>query len=273
MAIGAATRLFALLGDPIDHSLSPRMQNAALAAARLDGVYVALRCGAADLPGLMAGIARAGGGGNITVPHKAIAAAAVEEATDAVRRTAACNTFWLERGRIRGDNTDVQAVAGVASRLIGSIAGARVLLIGAGGAGAAALCALLDAGAGQIGVVNRSPTRAEEMIRRLDPGRRKASIASAAAIPPGRYDLVINATSLGLRPGDALPLDLSGIDIRAALDLVYRPGGTEWTRHAAALGISACDGREVLLLQGAAAFARWWPVAAPIDAMRSAIGD
>src|SRR5690606_35352637 len=94
--ISARTRTVVLLGDPVEHSLSPLFQNAGFAAAGLDAVYVALRCTGADLPGLLVGIARAGGAGNVTVPHKAIAARTVERPTEAVLRTNACNTFWLE---------------------------------------------------------------------------------------------------------------------------------------------------------------------------------
>jgi shikimate dehydrogenase len=85
------------------------------------------------------------------------------------------------------------------------------------------------------------------------------------------FDIAVNATSLGLRDGDSLPLDLEAVHAAAALDLVYRPGETAWTRHARAIGIPACDGTEVLVLQGAAAFAHWWGREAPLDAMRAAL--
>jgi len=140
VSLTARTRLFALLGDPVGHSLSPRFQNAALAALDLDGVYVALRAHAAELPGLLRGVALAGGGGNVTLPHKALAAQVVDRTTPAVERTGACNTFWAEDGMVWGDNTDVAGVA-AAVRLVlgGPPAGARALLLGAGGAASAAL--------------------------------------------------------------------------------------------------------------------------------------
>jgi shikimate dehydrogenase len=265
------TRLFALLGDPVAHSLSPRMQNAAFRAAGADGVYVALRCDAATVSGLLTGIARANGGGNVTLPHKAAAAAAVEDRTEAVIRTGACNTFWLEDGRVRGDNTDVRAVAAVARDLVGDVRDAHAVIAGAGGAAAGAVYALLDAGAARVVIVNRSPARAEELARRLDPGGRRVAVSALPALAGTRFDLAVNATSLGLRAGDGLPLDLETIPAAAALDLVYRPGETAWTRHARALGIPARDGTEVLLLQGAAAFERWWGGEAPLDAMRAAL--
>jgi shikimate dehydrogenase len=273
MEISAGTRVFALLGDPVDHSLSPRMQNAAFAAAGVDGVYVALRCDGASLPGLLTGIARANGGGNVTIPHKALAAASVEEPTEAVRRTGACNTFWLEKGRIRGDNTDVHAIASVARELTGGLEGASAVIAGAGGAAAGALYALLDARVERLVLVNRSPARAEELARRLDPGGRRVVVSALAAVHDTPFDLAVNASSLGMRDGDGLPLDLEHIPARAALDLVYRPAGTAWTKHAARLGIPARDGMEILVLQGAGAFARWWGREAPIDVMRGALRD
>ncbi|HUH12356.1 MAG TPA: hypothetical protein VMK65_04570, partial [Longimicrobiales bacterium] len=102
--ITARTRTFALLGSPVSHSLSPRLQNAAFRAGGVDGVYVALACAEADFPGLLRALARAGGGGNITVPHKAAALEVVEAPTAEVERTGACNTFWWEDGVIHGDN-------------------------------------------------------------------------------------------------------------------------------------------------------------------------
>ncbi|MYK68366.1 MAG: hypothetical protein F4020_02005, partial [Gammaproteobacteria bacterium] len=104
----AGTRVFAILGNPVAHSLSPAIQNAALRAAGLDGRYVAIACQPEDVAPVMRTLARAGGGGNVTVPHKRRAAAALDDAAAAVGRTGACNTFWGEGARIRGDNTDVE---------------------------------------------------------------------------------------------------------------------------------------------------------------------
>jgi shikimate dehydrogenase len=275
--ITSSTRLIALLGDPVAHSLSPRFQNAAFRAAGVDGVYLALRTAAPELSGALVALARAGGGGNVTVPHKESAAALVELPTAAVRRTGACNTFWLEEGRIRGDNTDVAGFRAAAQALIGTSAGARVLLLGAGGAARAALLALLDDGADQVHLLNRTPARAETLRAAFDDHPRAGG---RIAVAPGfdtlrteNFDLVINSTSLGLRPDDPLPLPLdAGIRIGAALDLVYAPEETRWVREARARGITAADGLEMLVQQGAAAFERWWGRPAPVSAMRAAVG-
>ena len=263
------TRTFALLGDPVDHSLSPLIQNAAFRAAGIPGVYVTQRCHADDVHSAMRALARAGGGGNVTVPHKRLAAAAVRGSA-AVERTGACNTFWMEQGELVGDNTDVVGFDRAVRELIGDPKGARVLLFGAGGGAAAALLALLEAGASEVVVANRTRERADEMIARVAAGDRRAHVG--AAFGSGfhdRFDLVVNATSLGLRRHDPLPPLHE--DTRAALDLVYAPGGTPWVRAARADDIPAADGLSMLVHQAAAAFERWWQQPAPIDAMRAAL--
>ena len=271
----AATRLFALLGDPVSHSLSPVFQNAALRALGLDGVYVALRCSADDVPGLVRGLARAGGGGNVTVPHKEAAARAVERRTEAVEATGACNAFWLEHGRVVGDNTDVDGVSAAIRSLVGfPSTGMRVLLLGAGGAAAAVVYALVREGAERVVIVNRTRSRADELAHRFD--IRATHVESSSSVDDLRsesFDLAVNATSLGLHADDPLPLVADGGPrITAALDLVYRRDGeTPWVRAMRQSGLLAADGREMLLQQGAAAFRRWWRTEPPLDVMRAAL--
>ncbi|MBA2669127.1 MAG: quinate/shikimate dehydrogenase, partial [Gemmatimonadetes bacterium] len=193
------TRLIALLGDPVAHSRSPSFQNAAIRAAGVDGVYVALRVTADHLPGLLRGIAHAGGGGNVTVPHKRFAATLLDCGTDAVRRTGACNTFWMENGLIHGDNTDVAGFrAAVRSLLGGEPTGARVLLIGAGGAARAAVVGLEDAGAARVDVMNRTRAAAADLVAKLEAGAvRVTQLDDDGGSSEMNYDLVVNATSLG----------------------------------------------------------------------------
>ncbi|HEX7089042.1 MAG TPA: shikimate dehydrogenase [Longimicrobiales bacterium] len=273
MPITATTRLIALLGDPVSHSLSPIFQNAAFRAAGVDGVYVALRCDAATLPGLMHGIARAGGAGNVTVPHKQEAARIVERATATVQRTGACNTFWEEEGRLCGDNTDVAGFRAAVRAVLASAAGARVLVLGAGGAASAALAGLEEERAAGVTLMARSPDRAERLRRRFETGPLRVHIARGPEEIRGeRFDLVVNATPLGLRPDDPLPLDPADLaSAGAVLDLVYGARPTRWVEAARALGIPAADGMLMLVEQGAAAFERWWGVPAPVEAMREAL--
>ena len=273
MQIGPRTRLIALLGEPVEHSLSPRFQNAAFRAEGLDAVYVALECNASSFAGLLTGIVGAGGAGNVTVPHKRRAAELVEDPTGIVGRTGACNTFWGEGGRVMGDNTDVEGFSAAARQLIGAPAGARALVLGAGGAARAVVVALLDDRADAIHVFNRSAAPAESLRQGLDPrGRRVAVIGVAEALRREGYDLVINATPLGLRPDDPLPLRFDAVGrIGAALDLAYRPGATAWIAEARRRGIPAGDGTEMLLQQGAASFRCWFGREPPLEAMRSAL--
>lgn len=282
------TRLLALLGDPVAHSLSPRLQNAALRVGGFDGVYVALRASAEDLPGLLRGIARAGGGGNVTLPHKERAARTVERRSPAAERTGAVNTYWEEGGRIHGDNTDVAGCIRALESLLppGEVRGRRVLLLGAGGAARAVLLALEALGATNIDVWNRTSSRARAMLEAVAPvgpavhvlggalpgeipaevlqhGPGGGSTGGAFRVPVD-CSLVINATPRGLRADDPFPLPLEALPQGIPLlDLVYRPEETRWIREARAAGHPAADGGVMLVEQGIAAFERWWGETAP----------
>ena len=273
--VSASTRVLALLGDPVSHSLSPRIQNAAIRALVLDGVYVALRCAGDDVPALLRALAHAGGGGNVTVPHKEAAFRAVDRRTAAAEATGAVNTFWLAEGEVWGDNTDVEGFTAAVRMLLGrSVGGGRVLLVGAGGAARAVVHALTSHGAERVVIVNRTEERARELAHRFGRGRTRIEVvASADEIGAGAFDLAVNATSLGLHPGDPLPLDpTSAPPIDAALDLVYARGGrTPWVQAMSAHGIPTIDGTEMLLQQGAAAFRRWWSLDPPLELMRDAL--
>lgn len=272
MQVDASTRLIALLGDPVEHSLSPRLQNAAIRAAGLNAVYLALRC-VETCDALLTGIARAGGAGNVTIPHKTRAVALLEVATPAVDKTGACNTFWLEQGRIHGDNTDVEGFAAAARSLIGAPAGARVLVLGAGGAARAAVLALIQARADAVHVLNRTVGRARSLQDALDPGgRRVSALDRPGAIRREGYDLVVNATSVGLSADDPAPVDLSApARVGAVLDMTYRTEPTALITAATDAEIPAADGRDMLLHQGAASFRRWFGADPDLDAMRRAL--
>jgi len=253
------TRVFALLGDPVSHSLSPAMQNAAFRALGLDAAYVPLRCHARDVAGLMRGLAMAGGGGNVTVPHKLLAAATVDRLADGAEGS--CNTFWAEADALVGASTDPEGILG-GLRTISAPATAW-LILGTGGSAWAAVRAAMAAGAA-IAVRSRSSERAAALLAR-------ASSAGARTASVEACEVAINATPLGLEDADPLPM-VPGGTIRFGLDLVYRPGGTRWVRALDAAGCRAADGREVLVTQGAAALERWFPgVRAPTEVMRAAV--
>ena len=254
-------RVFALLGRPVAHSLSPRMHNAAFAAMGIRATYIALDCTAATLPALITALTEGGGGGNVTVPHKKVAAGAVTRMVGALPE--ACNTFWSEEGKAVGTNTDVDGILG-AIDLLGARADAW-LVIGTGGSALAAAAAAAKRGA-RIAVQSRSDARGSEFLQRAD-------ALGASSASPAECTLIINATPLGMGDTDRIPLRPEAVpQARFALDLVYHAGETAWVRAMRAAGVSASDGREVLIGQGAAAFGRWFPGrAAPVEIMRAAV--
>lgn len=259
----AATRLVALLGHPVAHSISPQIHNAAFAAAGVDAVYVALDVAPNGIAHAVAGIQALGLlGANVTVPHKQAVFAAVEHRAAAAQASGAANTLFWDQGRLCADNTDVAGLAAVLTRDVDLRPDDGVVLFGAGGAARAAALALGGAGA-TVEVVGRRPeaVRDIEMLLAGAGGR-------AAAAPKPR--LVVNATPLGLH-GEALPerlMSLGGGQI--ALDLVYGPADTPFLAAARAAGAVALDGRGMLVEQAAAAFERWTGRPAPREVMAAA---
>lgn len=260
--INGQTRVFALLGSSVAHSLSPAMQNAAIRALGLNAVYVPLSCQEPDVPPLMAALARAGGGGNITVPHKEAAACAVAEASERLHICGACNTFWGNDGRISGENTDVDGILFSLDRL--EAPATRWLVLGTGGSARAVATAARERGAA-LAVRSRSPHRRLEFEKWLVARGIRLAIAEEC-------EVLVNATPVGMNPGDALPLALDETPAAvAALDLIYRRQETPWVHAMRRRGMRACDGRDVLVVQGAVAFERWFGERAPVEVMRAAV--
>lgn len=260
--IDGSTRVFALLGDPVGHSLSPAMHNAAFRVLGLPAVYVPLRCAASDVPALIGALSRAGGGGNVTVPHKAAAARAVDRRSAVVERLGACNVFWGENGGCVGENTDVPGLlAGLDA--LGAPPGGW-LVIGTGGGARAAVGAALERGAA-VAVSSRS----DERRRAFEAWTRDQGVN---VVDPADCGTVVNTTPLGLAAGDPLPLSTPHRCAAVALDMVYVRGETPWTRAMRAAGLRAADGRTMLVAQGAASLERWFPgVHAPVEVMRAAV--
>ena len=271
-AVSAATRVLVLLGDPVSHSLSPIMQNAALRSVELDAIYVAQRTPSEQLAAVLRALAFAGGGGNITIPHKEAAATMLDLPSDAVRRTGACNTFWADAGKVAGDNTDLEGFRRAVREGFGDIVtGGRVLLLGGGGAARAALAALVADDVGEVVIANRTKERARAIARRIG-GERVRVSEGLAQLEGARFDLVVNATSLGREPGDAEPIPLGILGgVSAVFDMNYRPGGTSLQAAAQRMGVECRDGRGMLVHQGAVAFERWTGVPAPLKVMRRAL--
>ena len=191
MEIGANTRLLAVLGDPVAHSLSPAMHNAAIRALGLDAVYVGLRVHAAALTDLLKTLTAVGAAGNVTVPHKEAVERHVARKTDACAKAGACNTFWVDDGVLVGDNTDVAAVRGALAAL-GADGAGRWLVIGTGGAARAVAIAAAAAGA-DLRVRSRAPERAKRFVSwAAERGTRAAVWKEGEAT-----DVALNATRWG----------------------------------------------------------------------------
>jgi len=250
------------------------MYGAAFKALRVEADYAATSVTALELSDAMHRIAD-GGGGNITLPHKRRAAALLDVPTPFVGRSGACNCFWGARdGSLVGDNTDIGGFLRSARRLLkdaGSrLEGSRTLVLGAGGAARAVLIGLDEAGASAAEILNRTRLEAEGMLDELRLEALQARVLGGAREAAGCYDLVINATSLGLRASDPLPLDLSRLEMIAAFDCVYGREGTAWTRHAQASGLAASDGLEMLVEQARISVLNWLGVEPPAGPMREA---
>ncbi len=275
MRIRATSKLLAVIGDPVAHSLSPAMHNAAITALGLDAVFVALRASPGNLEIVVQGLLGAGGAACVTVPHKQAAAELLDEPSDLVRRTGACNTVWQQDGAVTGDNTDVAGVREEVVRLMAGRPPQRALILGTGGSARAAAVAVADAWPGaEIGVVSRDGARAAEFAAWAE-GAGVRCGASAAG-EDARADLVVNATPVGLKADEPAPLTgnaLERLGASALLDLVYVRGGTRLVREARAGGLAAADGRGVLVAQGAAAFRLFLGVEPPLEIMRAAVED
>jgi shikimate dehydrogenase len=246
-----------VLGFPVGHSRSPQMMNAAFAELGLDWRYLRLPVSPERFDETVRALPGSGyRGANVTIPHKAAAHDLADELSDAAREIGAVNTLSFDDdGRIRGHNTD----AGGLLDALGEPPPPTALVLGAGGAARAAVWALAQAGV-EVTVWNRTPERAAELA--LDLG-------VAASERPGPAELLVNATSVGLRPTDSLD-GLPLVDARVVADLVYGATQTPFARWAEERGARLVDGIEVLVRQGARSLALWTGEEPPVDSMRRA---
>ena len=261
-----ATRLVGLIGDPVAHSLSPRMQNAAFAARGLDWAYVPVPVEAPRLEAAFAGLVALGfAGANVTNPHKTAAVAFCDELDGVAERAGSVNTIVVREGRLHGSSTDGLAVTEAVA-----VQGARALLLGAGGAAQAVATTLVDAGVAALTVAARRAGQADALAARLHTVAPAAEVEASLSWPPdaGEATLVVHATPVRDEPLVALSPE------QAVVDLAYRSDGraTALVEAARAAGCDdVIDGLEVLVRQGAASFARWTGVEAPLDVMRAAV--
>jgi len=259
-------KVYAILGDPVEHSLSPAMHSAAFRALCLPACYHAFRVSPEYLGMAISGAQAMGFGGlNLTIPLKELALDYLEPDGDA-RAMGAVNVVSFEGG-VRGYNTDGQG-ASMALREAGfQVRGCRALLIGAGGAARALAYQLVREGA-ELSIVNRSLERAEELARNF--GGRACGWDRLKDLVLD-VDLIVNATSVGMRPGD--PRLIVGELLRpeqTVFDIIYNRE-TELIRDARRAGCQALDGVMMLVYQGALAISIWTGREAPVKAMEQAV--
>jgi shikimate dehydrogenase len=271
-----APRRLAVLGQPIAHSRSPAMHSAALAELGLDGEwsYEAIEVSPAEFETRVRSMPAEGFvGANVTVPHKLAALELADEASAAAREIGAANTLTFDDRGIVAENTDATGFLDALPRPPG---GSRALVLGAGGSARAVVWALVGSGA-DVWIWNRTPERAERLAEELG-GTPLRPGAEDQAPPSTAFDLIVNATTVGMGASDvrsddlkSLPLDVDALEQTTQLvDLAYGSAETELAGLARAHGTEVVDGLEVLVHQGAASLRIWTGLEPPIEAMRQA---
>jgi shikimate dehydrogenase len=293
MPIDATTRYCAVYGHPIKHSASPAMQNAGMAALGLNWRYIAFEVHPDDLRLAIDGAKRMNFIGlNLTVPHKLLAVNMVDVLDESAKLWGAVNTIrfegkdpsgnWLllrefadapREIRSHGFNTDADAITRALKEDLGiDLSGAKVLQLGAGGAGRTAALKLASENISELFLVNRTPKKADDVAAEIR--ARHPNVKVHTAYPSVKVDLLLNATSLGLKSDDALPYSEGQFDLRraeAVYDMIYRPAQTLLLQSAKSAGCRTANGIGMLLYQGSKALEIWTGQPAPIDTMRLAL--
>lgn len=254
-----------MVGDPVDHSLSPTIHTAALDALGIAGTYTARSVDQAGLAAVVDELVAGGlDGVNITMPHKRVAARLVARLASVARRTGAVNTLTRIGGEAVGHNTDVAGVQ-LAWAWAGLPVDRPVVVLGSGGAAAAALVAVAEMGVeGPVTVLARSAVAAAAVVGEV------AVTAAVAPIgtEPGNGAVIVNATPLGMA-GEMLPLSVARAG--GLLDMAYADRPTPAVVAATAFGVPVADGVTVLLGQATAAFRLWTGRQPPLAAMLAAV--
>jgi shikimate dehydrogenase len=270
------------------------MQNAGIDTLGLDWKYLAFEVPPEQLKEAVEG-ARSMRflGLNLTVPHKLLAVSLVDELDDSAAEWGAVNTIrfeardssgaWVPLSRFqedipgeiraRGFNTDADAIVRSVEEDLGvTVHGAKVVVLGAGGAGRTAALKLASQGVAELHLVNRTEAKAGELADEIR--GRYGEVVVETGYPTSTVDWVLNATSLGLKPGDPSPLDTEQLPwsrLGAVYDMIYRPAETRLLREARAVGCPACNGVGMLLYQGVRALELWAEREAPVEVMRHAL--
>jgi shikimate dehydrogenase len=269
MKISGTTKVVAILGYPVEHSLSPAMHNAAFELMGLDYCYVAFPVHPQALKEAVLGVRGLGLAGlNVTVPHKESIMPVLDRVESEASFMGAVNTVVNKGGKLIGYNTDGRGFMRSLEEEGLEVEGRNVLLVGAGGA-ARAVSWYVSERASALSIFNRTPDRAERLVADLSINRRNVTRAETLDAL-GDMDIIINATSLGLKDEDPLPFDAAVLhEGQTVVDLIYRE--TEILREASARGCRVLNGLGMLLWQGMLAFELWTGHLPPGGTMRDAL--
>lgn len=276
----STTRLIWLLGHPVGHSLSPRLQNAAFRHHGLGLRYLALDIPPQQLPVTVSHMRNlAIRGANVTIPHKETVLALIDSVTPEAAAVGAVNTIVNDEGMLRGHNTDI-AGFGLALRTLlpAGAAGLTCLVVGAGGAAKAAVASLLVDCPEKVWVANRTPERAAALCASLEKGTGETCVSLAldqAQSLVGSVDLFVNASAVGLLDSvKDFPLSVDTLHSgQVVIDVVYGTKPTPLVLSARERGALAIDGIEMLVQQAARSYQLWTGLPAPLDVMRESITD
>lgn len=282
MPITGTTQILGVIGDPVIHSLSPVMHNAALAELGADYLYAAFPVAAESLEAAIAGFAATGVRGfNLTIPHKQAILPLLAEVTPEAEAVGAVNTVWRIGSGWAGTNTDV---AGFIAPLksLSRWAGATALVLGNGGAARAVVAGCGQLGCGAVQVVGRNPDKLATFAASWvnSPLRPPLTVHGWDALPTllPAADLIVNTTPIGMHTAAAqTPLTSAQLTLAKSTavvyDLIYTPRPTRLLTLAAQAGLDTLDGLEMLVQQGAAALEIWLQQPVPVDTMRQALVD
>lgn len=273
------TKVLGVMGDPIAHSLSPVMHNAAIRALNIDYIYVPFHVKAANLREAIEGVSAMGiAGVNLTIPHKESVIEYLDEISERSRRIRSINTIVNVDGHLRGDTTDGAGFVRSATAAWGKLDGCRTLLLGAGGSAKAVAFALAEIGC-EIIVANRTRERAVEVVEGLrevfKAGKFRVADLNGQALGEEmpHIDLLVNTTSVGMHPDiDSIAAPAELLHPRLLVyDLVYNPARTQMIVEAESRGAKAMNGLKMLVYQGALSFEMWTGLEADVKVMEEAV--
>ena len=275
MQIKDRSNTYCIIGDPIQHSLSPAMQNAAFKAAGLNSSYLAFRVKKGELADSIGSLRATGVSGfNITVPHKVEAMKYLDEFDSSASKADAVNTVHNVSSILKAYNTDIYGFIHPLHLRNVKFKGIKVLLIGAGGAARAILAALEDErGISEVNIANRTQGKARDLLEMPRTSQLNCNMITWEEVSKysRKAELIVNATTIGMGNEPGL-LDYQDINKDAIVyDIVYRPVNTEFLVNAKNAGADVVYGYEMLLYQGAKSFEIWTGIPAPIYAMKKAL--